>query len=209
MSSRKERERIIMLNVLRIPTFLYSIWLLACVDLTSSNVSSERDPLTVDDPFCSLARFSLPLFSITFHLRYVLSDLDLRPLAPADIRWPSSPSLLARRWLRWSRRNDVLGWAQGMKAFYGFKVLHVNPSRRLYSGKCVYLWCVELARTPQVGTSLALAHSSSSSSSFFSNPRSWADFMVDQYVTQVRLGPVEPVDRFFMPPPDSALAPSP
>ena len=146
--------------------------------------SPERGPLTVDDPFCSLARFSLPLFSITFHLRYVLTDLDRRPpLAPADIR---SPSLLARRWLRWSRRNDVLGWAQGMKAFYGFKVLHVNPSRRLYTGKCVYLWCVELARTPQVGTSLALAHSSSSSS-FFSNHRSWADFMVDQYVTQVRL----------------------
>jgi 1-acyl-sn-glycerol-3-phosphate acyltransferase len=45
-----------------------------------------------------------------------------------------------------------------MKAFYRFKVLQVNPSRRLYTGKCMYL-C---------------------------NHRSWADFMVDQYVTQGR-----------------------
>ena len=104
-----------MLNLLRIPTFLYSIWLLA---------------------------FSLPLFSLTFHLRYVLmTSTDVR----SDVL---SLAFCARsfRWLRWSRRNDVLGWAQGMKAFYGFKVLHVNPSRRLYTGKCIYLWYVRLPR---------------------------------------------------------------
>ena len=82
---------------------------------------------------CSLflLYFSLPIFSVTFHLR----------------------------WLSWRNRGDVLGWAQGMKAFYGFKVLQVHPERRLFTGKCIYL-C---------------------------NHRSWADFMVDQYVTQVRL----------------------
>lgn len=88
---------------LRLPTFLWSLFLLF---------------------------FSLPIFSITFHLR----------------------------WLSWRSRGDVLGWAQGMKAFYGFKVLQVNPSRRLYTGRCIYL-C---------------------------NHRSWADFMVDQYVTEGR-----------------------
>jgi len=88
---------------IRLPTFLWSLFLLY---------------------------FSLPIFSFTFHLR----------------------------WLSWKQRGDVLGWAHGMKAFYGFKVLQVHPERRLFTGKCIYL-C---------------------------NHRSWADFMVDQYVTQGR-----------------------
>ncbi len=60
-----------MINVIRLPTFLWSLFLLY---------------------------FSLPIFSVTCHLR----------------------------WLKWRNRGDVLGWAQGMKAFYGFKVLQVR-----------------------------------------------------------------------------------
>eukprot|EP00890_Picochlorum_soloecismus_P005281 jgi/Picsp_1/5754/NSC_03113-R1_1-acyl-sn-glycerol-3-phosphate acyltransferase len=55
------------------------------------------------------------------------------------------------------KRNDVLGWAKGMKAIYRFRVLKVGD-RDLYRGKAIYL-C---------------------------NHRSWADFMVDQYVTEGR-----------------------
>ncbi|KAI8109632.1 hypothetical protein M9434_000914 [Picochlorum sp. BPE23] len=61
-------------------------------------------------------------------------------------------------WLNlWRKRNDVLGWSKGMKSIYRFKVLKVGK-RDLYRDKVVYL-C---------------------------NHRSWADFMVDQYVTEGR-----------------------
>eukprot|EP00889_Picochlorum_renovo_P007033 jgi/Picre1/34063/NNA_001538.t1 len=61
-------------------------------------------------------------------------------------------------WLNlWRKRNDVLGWSKGMKSIYRFKVLKVGK-RDLHRDKVVYL-C---------------------------NHRSWADFMVDQYVTEGR-----------------------
>lgn len=64
------------------------------------------------------------------------------------------------KWLRFSGpRSDILAWCQGLKAFFRFKVLKVGK-RNVYRGpgNCVFL-C---------------------------NHRSWADFMVDQYVTEGR-----------------------
>lgn len=62
------------------------------------------------------------------------------------------------KWLNFTRkRNDVLAWAKGMKELHKFTVLKVGK-RELYRKKCMYL-C---------------------------NHRSWADLMVDQYVTEGR-----------------------
>ncbi|KAL4523123.1 hypothetical protein Ndes2526B_g07934 [Nannochloris sp. 'desiccata'] len=62
------------------------------------------------------------------------------------------------KWLNFrKRRNDVLAWCKGMKEIHKFTVLRVG-SRELYRETCMYL-C---------------------------NHRSWADFMVDQYVTEGR-----------------------
>ncbi|KAL4853125.1 hypothetical protein ACK3TF_005902 [Chlorella vulgaris] len=62
------------------------------------------------------------------------------------------------KWLKLrGKRNDVLGWAAGMKWWIRCRVLKVG-SQDLYRKKCVYLF----------------------------NHRSWGDFIVDQYVTEGR-----------------------
>ncbi|EFN60141.1 hypothetical protein CHLNCDRAFT_133550 [Chlorella variabilis] len=62
------------------------------------------------------------------------------------------------KWLKLKgRRNDVLGWAAGMKWWIRCRVLKVG-TQELYRGQCVYLF----------------------------NHRSWGDFIVDQYVTEGR-----------------------
>lgn len=66
--------------------------------------------------------------------------------------------LYSLRWLQFKgKRNDLLGWALGMQRIFKFKVMKIGQGQ-LYRGKCIYLI----------------------------NHRSWADMLVDQYVTEGR-----------------------
>lgn len=62
------------------------------------------------------------------------------------------------KWLKLrGKRNDIFAWADGMRWLFRLRILKIGD-QPLYRGKCVYLF----------------------------NHRSWADFIVDQWVTEGR-----------------------